>query len=91
MGDLSQDFALALTSDALWTALIVTLPVLLLSMLVGLIVSIIQVVTQIQEVSLTFIPKIITVAFVVLLLGGWMLNRVVQYATALIAGIPGYF
>ena len=61
MGELTSDFALALGADTLWTALLVSLPVLGLSMLVGLLVSILQVVTQIQEVSLTFIPKLLTV------------------------------
>lgn len=91
MGDLSSDFALALGSDMLWTALLVSLPVLLLSMLVGLVVSILQVVTQVQEVSLTFIPKVLTVVATLLLFGPWMLNTVSQYATRLISGIPYYF
>ena len=49
MGDLSRELALALASDTLWTALVVGAPVLVLSMLVGLLVSVLQVVTQIQE------------------------------------------
>lgn len=91
MGDLNSDFALALASDMLWTALLVSLPVLLLSMLVGLLVSVLQVVTQIQEVSLTFIPKVLTVVATLLLFGSWMLNTVAQYAISLIGGIPHYF
>lgn len=91
MGDLSSDFALVLASDMLWTAILVSLPVLGLSMIVGLVVSILQVVTQIQEVSLTFVPKIATVAVTLLVFGSWMLNTLVQYATSLIGGIPRYF
>ncbi len=91
MGELSSDFALALASDMLWTTLLVSLPVLLLSMLVGLLVSILQVVTQIQEPSLSFIPKIITVGATLLIFGSWMMNTVVHYATTLISGIPRYF
>lgn len=91
MGDLSSGFALTLASDMLWTAILISLPVLGLSMLVGLAVSILQVVTQIQEVSLTFVPKMITVAATLLVFGSWMLNTLVQYATSLIGGIPQYF
>lgn len=91
MGDLSSDFALTLASDMLWTAILISIPVLGLSMLVGLVVSILQVVTQIQEVSLTFVPKMITVAATLLVFGSWMLNTLVQYATSLIGGIPQYF
>lgn len=91
MGELTSDFALALGADTMWTALLVSLPVLGLSMLVGLLVSILQVVTQIQEVSLTFIPKLLTVMATLLLFGSWMLSTVVQFATTLIGNIPGYF
>jgi len=77
MGDLGRELALALASDTLWTALLVGAPVLVLSMLVGLLISIFQVVTQIQEASLSFVP--------------WMLNMVVQFATRLIGNIPMYF
>lgn len=91
MGDLSSDFALTLASDMLWTAILISIPVLGLSMLVGLVVSILQVVTQIQEVSLTFVPKMITVAATLLVFGSWMLSTLVQYATSLIGGIPQYF
>ena len=58
MGDLGRELALALASDTLWTALLVGAPVLVLSMFVGLLISIFQVVTQIQEASLSFVPKI---------------------------------
>ena len=91
MGELTSDFALALGADTLWTALQVSLPVLGLSMLVGLLVSILQVVTQIQEVSLTFIPKLITVVVTLIVFGSWMLTTVVHYATTLIGNIPAYF
>lgn len=58
--------------------------------MVGLLVSILQVVTQIQESSLTFVPKLIVAAVILLLLGGWMLNTLGQFATRIISGIPAY-
>jgi len=91
MGDFSTDFALSLFAEMLWTAIYVGLPILGFSMLVGLLVSIFQVVTQIQEVSLTFIPKLITVAVVILVLGPWMLGKLIEFATVTIRNIPMYF
>lgn len=88
---MSSDLALTLTSDLLWTAILISLPVLGLSMMVGLIISIIQVVTQIQEMSLTFIPKIIVVAFSIIAFGPWMLKTLIQYSKTLIGNIPMYF
>lgn len=91
MGDLGGDLALALTSDMVWTAILLSAPLIGFTMLVGLAVSVLQVVTQIQESSLTFVPKLIAAAAVLLVLGGWMLTTLAQYAAALIGGIPEYF
>jgi flagellar biosynthesis protein FliQ len=91
VGDLSSDLALALSAEMLWTALFVCAPVLGFSMLVGVVISMLQVVTQIQEATLTFVPKILTVGVVLLLFGAWMLNTVVQFASTVIGNIPSYF
>lgn len=84
------DAALQLMSDMLLAALLIGAPVLGLSMLVGLVVSILQVVTQIQEMSLTFVPKLIAVAATLIAFGPWMLKRLLGYAIHLIANIPSY-
>lgn len=91
LGDelVTGDFALHLVSRMLWTGLVVMAPLLLITMAVGVIVSIFQVVTQIQEVSLSFIPKILTVVIILVLFGPWMLKQLVSYSAAVIAGIPG--
>ena len=91
MGSLGSELALTLTSDTLWTAILLAAPVIGLTTLVGLIVSILQVVTQIQESSLSFVPKLVAAAAVLLVLGGWMLTILTQFATRLIANIPNYF
>jgi len=91
VGDLGSDLALALTSDMLWTAVKLAAPLIGFTMLVGLLVSVLQVVTQIQESSLAFVPKLIAATAVLLLLGGWMLNTLANYATTLIGNIPNYF
>jgi len=88
---MDTDLAVALTNGMLITALKVTFPILGVALLVGLLVSILQVVTQIQEMTLTFVPKILAVGGTVLLLGHWMLTTLINYATGLINNIPSYF
>ena len=88
---MSADFALALSAEMVWTALHIAAPILGLALLVGLAVSIFQVVTQIQEMSLTFIPKIVTVALSLIAFGPWMLRTLVEFARTLIGNIPVYF
>ena len=90
MQDLNGDMALAMTSDMLWTAIKLAAPLIGVTTLVGLLVSILQTVTQIQESSLTFVPKLIAAAAVLLVLGGWMMSVLSEYAIHLIANIPNY-
>lgn len=68
--------------------LILSAPVLLVAMVVGLIISIIQATTSIQEQTLTFVPKIAAIMLVLALLGGWMLNHLGQYTRNLFEMIP---
>ena len=91
MGDLGSGLALALTSDTLWTAILLAAPIIGITTLVGLAVSVLQVVTQVQESSLTFVPKLIAAAAVLLVLGGWMLSTLAQFAARLISNIPAWF
>jgi len=88
---MNSDFALALSSEMLWAAMLICAPVLGLSMLVGLIISIIQVITQIQDMSLSFVPKILAVIITLFAFGPWMLNKLIQFSSTLIANIPLYF
>jgi flagellar biosynthetic protein FliQ len=91
MDDLGSELALALTSETLWTAILLSAPLIALVTLSGLLVSILQVVTQIQESSLTFVPKLIAAAAVLLVLGGWMMSTLVHFAERVIGNIPNYF
>jgi flagellar biosynthetic protein FliQ len=63
-------------------------PLLLVALVIGLLVSVFQAVTQIQEQSLSLIPKLAGVAVVIILLGPWMLGQLVAYTTALYTAIP---
>jgi len=85
------DLAMMLTEDMLWTALLIAGPILAVALVVGLFISIIQVITQIQEMTLTFVPKLAAVAFIVIVLGPWMLMTLASFAKTLISNIPAYF
>ncbi len=85
---MTADLALQLAKDMMWTALLVSAPVIGASMVVGVVISILQVVTQIQEMTLTFVPKLLTIFFVMMVGGGWMLSVLLTYATKLYANIP---
>jgi len=84
----NQDTVVNLASQAMSLALKVGGPILLVALVIGLVVSIFQAVTQIQEQSLSLIPKIAGVAVVTILLGPWMLGQLVAYTTALFTAIP---
>lgn len=88
---MNADLALHMMSDLFWTALVVCAPILGLTMLVGLVISILQVVTQVQEMSLTFVPKLFTAGIVLVVFGSWMLRKLMQFATQLWASIPSMF
>ncbi|HTA16016.1 MAG TPA: flagellar biosynthesis protein FliQ [Solirubrobacteraceae bacterium] len=85
---MTQDTAVNLASQAMTLALKIAGPLLLVGLVVGLVVSVFQAVTQIQEQSLTLIPKIIGVAAVIVLLGPWMLGQLVAYTTTMFTSIP---
>ena len=87
---MNEDLALQLMANTLGIGLLIAAPVLGLSMLVGLLVSVLQVVTQIQEMSLTFVPKLVVVVAVMVAFGPWMLGKLLAFAAGLIAGIPQY-
>ena len=85
---MTRDTVVSLTVDAMELAMKIGLPLLLAGLIVGLIVSIFQAVTQIQEQTLTFIPKIIATAAVIVIGGPGMLDQVILYAHDLWASIP---
>ena len=83
------DLALKMMADLFWTGFLVCLPVLGSTTLVGLTISLLQVVTQVQEMSLTFVPKLFAAGAMLVLAGPWMIRKLTTFATSLWAGIPG--
>jgi flagellar biosynthetic protein FliQ len=78
-----------LARNAMMVALIVGAPMLAVALIVGLLVSIFQTVTQIQEQTLSFVPKLLAVAVTFLLALPWVLQLLVKYTTELFRGLPG--
>jgi flagellar biosynthetic protein FliQ len=85
---MNQDTVVNLASQAMSLALKIAGPILLVALVIGLLVSVFQAVTQIQEQSLSLIPKIAGVAVVIVVLGPWMLGQLVSYTAALFTSIP---
>lgn len=80
---MTVDAVMDITRDALFLIIKVSLPVLLVSLCVGLVISIFQTVTSIQEQTLTFVPKIVCVFLALVLFGNWMMNAMVEFMTSL--------
>ena len=85
---MTPEYAIKLGQDTLMVVLIVAGPTLLVALVVGLVVSIFQAVTQIHEMTLTFIPKILSVGLVLSLLLPWTIRRMIEFTTTLISSIP---
>ncbi len=80
---MTQQLAIELCKNAIWTCLLVSAPMLLAGLVVGIAVSLFQSVTQIHEMTLTFIPKILAVVVVLILTLPWIMNLLLSYTTEL--------
>ncbi len=85
-----NDTIIDLLRQMLWVSLLLAGPVLLTALVVGLVIGLLQAVTSIQEQTLTFVPKIVALALVLALLGGWMLRYLVSYSTELFGNLPKF-
>lgn len=87
---MSPDLIIALGKEAMWVTILCSLPMLGLGLLVGLIVAVFQAVTSIQEMTLTFIPKILAVMLAALLFSPWIMETMLGFTRQLIENIPLY-
>jgi len=85
---MSTDFAMYLCKQLFSQALLVVSPLILVVMICGLVISILQAVTQIQDSTLSFVPKILATVVMLLLVGEWMLNSLITFSVGLIQNIP---
>ena len=87
---MTPDFAASFAAEGLWVALLVAAPMLGFGLAVGLFISVFQAVTSIQEMTLTFIPKILAVMASILLFAPWMLQQLMSFTAGVIINIPNY-
>jgi flagellar biosynthesis protein FliQ len=85
---MSQEFIMHLFREAFFTMLLLAAPVLIVSLVVGLLISILQAATSVQEFTLTFVPKLVAVAAIIVLMLPWMMDLMVSFTTNLFAQIP---
>lgn len=87
---MSGDLVVQMGQEALFIVMLVSAPMLGLGLIVGLMVSVFQATTSIQEQTLAFIPKIIAVFVSILIFGPWMLRIMVEYLTNVLVNLPSY-
>jgi flagellar biosynthesis protein FliQ len=87
---MSQDLVLQLFRDLLKSTLILMAPMLIVSIVVGMLVSIFQAATQIHEMTLVFVPKILAIVLCLMVLFPWMMNFAISYTANILTNIPVY-
>lgn len=87
---MTEDMVLSIGREAMVTTLLLASPLLVAALVVGLVVSIVQAITQINEATLTFIPKILAVVVVLMVLAPWMSQIMTSYTTELLTSLPDY-
>jgi flagellar biosynthesis protein FliQ len=87
---MTEDVVISIGRDAIWITVLLAGPLLISALIVGLVVSIIQAVTQINEATLTFIPKMIAIVLAMVILAPWMTQMMTSYTTELFTSLPNY-
>ncbi|HNZ29152.1 MAG: Flagellar biosynthetic protein FliQ [Candidatus Aerophobetes bacterium ADurb.Bin490] len=87
---MSIEFVTSFGREALLLTLLVSAPLLGLALIVGVMISIFQAITQIQEMTLTFVPKIIVVLVAMIIFGPWMLRILINFTSQLLLNLPNY-
>ena len=85
---MTEELVVEILKEVFYTSFIILLPVLGVSLVVGIIVSIFQAATSIQEGTLTFVPKILATAITIIFLLPWMIDKVISFATKMITMFP---
>lgn len=85
---MGADRALSIMDQMLWTAAVIAGPILGAILLVGILISVLQVATQIQEMTLTYVPKLIVSVLLLIILGSWMIGKLTQFSRGLFLLIP---
>jgi flagellar biosynthetic protein FliQ len=75
-------------NELLWNSMLISGPILIAALITGLVISVLQVATQLQEMTLSYVPKLFVCALTLAVLGPWLLARVTQFAISMISIIP---
>ncbi len=84
---MTDTFIISVAREAIWTVLIVSAPMLVIGLVVGLVISILQATTQIHEQTLTFVPKIVGVFVAIVVFGPWMLHTMLSFFHKVLANL----
>lgn len=87
---MSLDFVIGIMAETVWTTLLVAAPVLIVGLLVGVLISLFQAVTQVQEMTLVFVPKIVACLIALVAALPWMINILVSFTHNIFTNIPLY-
>jgi flagellar biosynthetic protein FliQ len=87
---MTEEMVIAIAEQAIWIVLIVSGPLLLIALVVGLMVSIFQATTSIQEQTLAFVPKIIAVLVAIIFFGPWMISQITSYVFDILNNLDRY-
>ena len=88
---LDSSYVIDIAREAVWITVLVSAPLLLLGLFVGVIIGVIQAATQINEMTLSFIPKLVTLVFELFVFGGWQIGTLVDYFNQIFQIIPTLF
>jgi flagellar biosynthetic protein FliQ len=87
---MDEAYLITLAQNAITVMLVIAGPILLISLLIGTIISLIQAATQVNEVTMTFIPKIIGIGLVLIFLGSWMTQQILVFTTGIFNSLPNF-
>ena len=87
---MNQDFIVGIMAETVWTILLISAPVLIVGLVVGVLISLFQAVTQVQEMTLVFVPKIVACLIALVAALPWMINILISFTHNLFANIPSY-
>jgi flagellar biosynthesis protein FliQ len=87
---MTPEFVISMARGAIEITLLMAMPMLAVSLVVGVVLSVLQAATQIQEMTLTFVPKILAMFLAIIVAFPWLMDRMVSYTRDLILNIPNY-
>ncbi|SEV94928.1 flagellar biosynthesis protein FliQ [[Clostridium] fimetarium] len=87
---MSQQDVINIARNTIWVIIETSMPLLLVSMIVGLVISLFQTLTSIQEQTLSFVPKLLAIFIALMLMGSWLMNTIVEYMTQLWSNFSQY-